>query len=53
MRLRHYSESEQRSIARALECGCAWHGRLLSDACCECGMIRFYRKEVGREADEK
>jgi hypothetical protein len=39
------------AIARALKFGCSWHGLLLSNGCCECGMIRFYQEETGREAN--
>lgn len=48
-RLRRYSARERRAIRHALEHGCLWHGRLLSNGCAECGMIRFYEKQIGRK----
>jgi hypothetical protein len=49
-RLRRYSPRERTAIRRALKLGCNWHGRLLSDCCCECDMIRFYEEQIGRRA---
>lgn len=34
--------AEAANIAHLLNHGCTWHGLLLSDHCCECGMHRFY-----------
>lgn len=37
-------QTEAQAITRGLTHGCTWHGRPLSPACCECGMIEWYRK---------
>jgi hypothetical protein len=36
------AKTEAEVVAFARIYGCAWHGRLLSEGCCECGMITFY-----------
>lgn len=35
-----------RPVSDGLRYGCNWHGRLLSDGCCECGMLKFWRREI-------
>lgn len=33
-------------VRDGLRYGCSWHGRRLTDHCCECGMLKFWRREV-------